>query len=112
MLRAIIRNCVVETPPIAGKVIRKYRIVDTVEVLCPQFWKSRALLYGRNNKDACMQKIRDYRPPGFYTDEHGAYGIVLGGVYINCFINNNGSYGVTADAITELRCFVLQYAPK
>lgn len=47
-----------------------------------------------------MEKIKEYRLPGFYTDERGAYGIILGGLYICCFINSDdGRYNVTADAV-------------
>lgn len=47
-----------------------------------------------------MDRIRAMKLPGFYTDERGAYGIVLGAVYICCFINSDdGKYDVTADTV-------------
>lgn len=82
-----------------------------------------------------MDKIKEARLPGFYTDERGAYGIVLGSVYICCFINSDdGLYDVTVDtvdgngdfclnlewesfeepqeAVKRLRHFVKKYVPK
>lgn len=82
-----------------------------------------------------MEQIKAAHLPGFYTDERGAYGIVLGGVYICCFINSDdGMYDVTVDnvddngdfalniewesyddpalAIQRLRYFVKLYRPK
>lgn len=47
-----------------------------------------------------MDRIKAARLPGFYTDERGAYGIVLGDVYICCFINSDdGLYDVTVDTV-------------
>lgn len=47
-----------------------------------------------------MDRIKAARLPGFYTDERGTYGIVLGDVYICCFINSDdGLYDVTVDTV-------------
>lgn len=85
--------------------------------------------------DDKMVNIREALLPGFYTDERGAYGIVLGSVYICCFINSDdGQYDVTVDTVGEsgdfdlnlewdsfdepqkavkrLRHFVKKYVPK
>lgn len=49
-----------------------------------------------------MGLVKAARLPGFYTDERGAYGIVLGTVYICCFINSDDyQYDVTADTVDE-----------
>lgn len=53
-----------------------------------------------------MVAIRECKLPGFYMDERGAYGIVLGGVYICCFYNDfDGVYNVTVDEIGTLGDF-------
>lgn len=55
-----------------------------------------------------MDKIKAYKLPGFYTDERGAYGIVINTTYICCFINSDdGKYDVTADTIDENGDFAL-----
>lgn len=55
-----------------------------------------------------MEKIKSARLPGFYTDERGAYGIVLNGKYICCFVNiEDGKYDVTVDTIDENGDFAL-----
>lgn len=82
-----------------------------------------------------MKEITASKLPGFYTDERGAYGIVLGDVYICCHINSDdGQYDVTVDtvdgsgdfalnlewesfpsseqAVAQLRRFVKKYVPK
>ena len=47
-----------------------------------------------------MNKIRAAKLPGFYTDERGAYGIVIDKDYISCFINSDDNkYDVTIDTI-------------
>lgn len=48
-----------------------------------------------------MQAIYDAGLPGFYIDGRGAYGIVLGRVYICCFLNDDGLYDVTADTVDK-----------
>lgn len=53
-----------------------------------------------------MEAIREYKLPGFYMDERGAYGIVLGGVYICCFFDSDDrKYNVTVDEIGPLGDF-------
>lgn len=54
-----------------------------------------------------MQAIYDAALPGFYKDARGAYGIVVGRVYICCFINDDGSYDVTADTVDKNGDFAL-----
>lgn len=47
-----------------------------------------------------MDAIKAYQLPGFYTDERGAYGVIVGKVYICCSVNNeDGKYDVTADTL-------------
>lgn len=47
-----------------------------------------------------MNKIRAAKLPGFYTDERGAYGVIIGDVYICCSVNDeDGKYDVTIDGI-------------
>lgn len=48
-----------------------------------------------------MKKITAYQLPGFYMDARGAYGVIIGTMYISCFINDNGEYDVTRDAVDE-----------
>ena len=53
-----------------------------------------------------MEDIRKSNLPGFYMDERGAYGIVLGGVYICCFFDSEDyTYNVTVDEIGTLGDF-------
>ena len=55
-----------------------------------------------------MEKIKEYKLPGFYTDGRGAYGIVIGLVYICCFVNSeDGMYDVTADTLDDAGDFAL-----
>lgn len=55
-----------------------------------------------------MDKIKAYQLPGFYTDERGAYGIIVGDVYVCCFINSDdGKYDVTADTLDDSGDFAL-----
>lgn len=55
-----------------------------------------------------MEKIKAAKLPGFYMDERGAYGIVIGTFYICCFINqSNDEYDVTVDTIDENGDFAL-----
>lgn len=55
-----------------------------------------------------MEKIRAYKLPGFYTDERGAYGIVVNNTYICCFINDeDGKYDVTVDTVDDNGDFAL-----
>ena len=82
-----------------------------------------------------MEPIKAVRLAGFYTDDNGMYGIVLGGVYICCFVDaDDNQYEVTVDtvddngdfarnlewesckdpaeAIRHLRRYVKRYCPK
>lgn len=54
-----------------------------------------------------MQAIYKAALPGFYTDARGAYGIVIGRVYICCFINDDEMYDVTVDTVDENGDFAL-----
>ena len=55
-----------------------------------------------------MEKILDAGLPGFYTDARGAYGIIIGTVYICCFVNSDdGEYDVTVDTVDENGDFCL-----
>lgn len=55
-----------------------------------------------------MDKIKAYQLPGFYTDERGAYGVIVGKVYVCCFVNGeDGKYDVTADALDSNGDFAL-----
>lgn len=47
-----------------------------------------------------MAAVKAARLPGFYVDERGAYGVIIGTVYICCFVNGeDGRYDVTADSL-------------
>ena len=49
-----------------------------------------------------MDPIKEARLPGFYTDDRGVYGIILGRFYINCFINSDdGQYDVAVDTVDD-----------
>lgn len=55
-----------------------------------------------------MAAVKAYRLPGFYTDERGAYGVIVGKVYICCFVNSeDGKYDVTADTLDANGDFAL-----
>lgn len=55
-----------------------------------------------------MEAIKAYQLPGFYTDERGAYGIILGNLYICCFVNSDtGLYNITVDGIDSIGDFSL-----
>lgn len=55
-----------------------------------------------------MDKIKSYKLPGFYTDERGAYGIIIGKFYICCSVNiEDGKYDVTVDTLDDDGDFAL-----
>lgn len=55
-----------------------------------------------------MGRIKAAMLPGFYTDYRGAYGIIVGSVYISCFMNDeDGKFDVTADTVDVKGDFAL-----
>lgn len=55
-----------------------------------------------------MKEITKYELPGFVLDNSGRYGIMLGGVYLCCFINSDsGEYDVTVDTVDTHGDFAL-----
>lgn len=69
--------------------------------------KEQAMYKYKNDKEKeMMEEILKYPAPGFYLDERGAYGVVIGAVYICCFVDD-GEYDVTADTIDENGDFAL-----
>lgn len=53
-----------------------------------------------------MNNITEKPIPGFYMDQGGRYGIVLGGVYICCFVDvDDATYNVTVDGVDEKGAF-------
>ena len=57
-----------------------------------------------------MQKVESSKLPAFYTDARGAYGVVIGTVYICCFVNQDDwKYNVTVDGISAEGCFDLNF---
>lgn len=58
--------------------------------------------------DEKMKAIYEARLPGFYIDARGAYGIVIGRLYICCSINlEDGAYDVTVDTVDKNGDFAL-----
>ncbi len=55
-----------------------------------------------------MKEITAYKLAGFNLDEAGRYGVVIGDVYICCFVNSDdGMYDITRDTMGYSGCFDL-----
>lgn len=56
-----------------------------------------------------MREVVQSGLPGFYVDARGVYGIVIGGAYIGCFINDDDLLDVTADKMSANGDFTLNF---